>query len=141
VTFTLAALLAICFNGAVINVKASIYTNVGPEVIALRHRLPPEARLVSLGELHHQFVYWYEEHIPMIKRPTTPDEVPADLEYFAMDARRGEVVDLPFDWEQIAILNMDRIDKADPKVFVVVGRRIRASKDDGSGPKREMNSP
>lgn len=141
VTFTLAALLAICFNGAVLNVKASIYANVGPEVIALRHRLPAEARLVSLGELHHQFVYWYEEHIPMIQRPTIPDEVPADLEYFAMDARRGEPVELPFDWEQIATLNMDRIHKADPKVFVLVGRRIRDSKDYRRSLGRDMNSP
>ena len=77
----------------------------------------------------------------MIQKPTTPDEVPADLEYFAMDARRGEPVELPFDWEQIATLNMDRVQKADPKVFVLVGRRIHVSKDNRRSLGRDMNSP
>jgi hypothetical protein len=129
ITFTLASLVAICFNGAVLNAHANIAANVGPEVTALRHRLPPEARLVSFGELHHKFVYWYEKPIPVLHRPAIPDEVPVELEYFAMDARRGETVELPFDWEQIAKVNMDRIHKADPKVFVLVGRRIRDKTD------------
>jgi 4-amino-4-deoxy-L-arabinose transferase-like glycosyltransferase len=125
VTFTIAALLAACFNGPILNATARNMANIGPEVAALRRSLPTEARLVSFGPVFHKFLYWYEDSIPILNMPTTLSDVSDDLEYFAMDVRWGRPPELPFEWEQVAAFNMGRIHKTHPEHTVVVGRRIR----------------
>jgi 4-amino-4-deoxy-L-arabinose transferase-like glycosyltransferase len=125
VTFTIAALVAACFNGPVLNTIAKSTVNIGPEVMALRRSLPATARLVSLGPVYHKFLYWYGETIPILSPPKTLGDVPEDLEYFAVDVRLGQTCDLPFEWESIAEFDMGRTHVAHPKRIVVVGRRIR----------------
>jgi 4-amino-4-deoxy-L-arabinose transferase-like glycosyltransferase len=125
VTFTITSLAAICFNGPVVNATVNVAANIGPEVTAMRDRLPAQARLVSFGPVNHKFVYWYEENIPILPRPQTLDDVPEDLQYFAMDVGPGQSPDLPFEWERIAEFNMERRrDKPNPEITVLVGRRI-----------------
>jgi 4-amino-4-deoxy-L-arabinose transferase-like glycosyltransferase len=124
VTFVLASLLAVFFNGAVMNATVVNAADVGPEVIALRRSLPEGTRLVSFRRLHHKFVYWYEEPIPILPRPRRPHDVPEDLTYFAVNVGRGKDVKLPFAWEEIARFNMDRTRRADPRESVLVGRRL-----------------
>lgn len=63
--------------------------------------------------------------IPIIERPGDEDEVPGDLEYFAINVMRGEKLEFPFRWERVARLNMDRTKKPDPQDSVIVGRRIQ----------------
>jgi hypothetical protein len=126
VTFTITSLIAICFNGPVVNATANIAANIGPEIAAMRDRLPAQARLVSFGPVNHKFVYWYGENIPILPRPETPNDVPDDLQYFAIDVGPGQSVDLPFEWERVAEFNTDRRrDKPNPEITVLVGRRIR----------------
>jgi len=123
--FIIAALLALFFGGAVLNVQVARAENVGPQVIAVRAALPEDAKLVSLRPIHHKFLYWYGRPIPVLSWPKSAANVPGDLEYFAFTATRGKAIDLPFRWERIAELNMDRSRQEDPEVRVVVGRRIR----------------
>ncbi|MHC4219940.1 MAG: ArnT family glycosyltransferase [Planctomycetota bacterium] len=124
VTFALASFLAIMFNGAVLNATAINAAEIGPEVAALRRALPDDVRLVSFRPLHHKFVYWYENPIPIVPRPTGPNNVPEDLTYFADNVSGGKTVKVPFTWEEIARFNMDRTRKDDPRECVVVGRRL-----------------
>jgi hypothetical protein len=124
VTFALAGYLAVFFNGAVLSATATNAADVGPEVAALRRALPDDVRLVSFQPLHHKFVYWYEEPIPILPRPGTRQDVPEDLTYFAANVSRGQTLELPFAWEEIARFTMDRTQRDEPRESVVVGRRI-----------------
>jgi 4-amino-4-deoxy-L-arabinose transferase-like glycosyltransferase len=125
VTFALATLLALCFNGPILNATARSTVNLGPQVLALRRSLPADIRLVSFGPIYHRFLYWYGASIPIVSQPKALTEVPEELEYFALDVLPGRPADLPFAWEQIAQLDMSRTYASHPKRMVVVGRRIR----------------
>jgi len=126
VTFAIASMLAICFNGAIVNAKAKRTENIGPDVVALHRSLPPQAQLVSFGQINEIFVYWYGEPIPILDTPTASGDLPSDLEYFAINVRRGQTVDLPFEWEQVATFSTERKrNHPNPKLIVLVGRRAR----------------
>jgi len=133
-TFAVAVLLALVFNGPALNISAYGSASVGPGVRALRETLPADAELVSFGPLHHKFIYFYGEPIPLLELPATVDDVPAELEYFALSAREGDPLHLPFEWESLARISMDP--KRTPSPLVVVGRRLPATVNDGldSGP-------
>ncbi|MHC4617853.1 MAG: ArnT family glycosyltransferase [Planctomycetota bacterium] len=125
VTFAISSLVAICFNGPVINTATNVAANIGPEITAMRDQLPAQARLVSFGPVNHKFVYWHAKTIPILPKPETLNDVPEDLQYFAINVRPGQTIDLPFKWERIAKFNTDRTrNKPNPEVTVVVGRRI-----------------
>ena len=122
-TFVVAAFLAVFFNGPMLNISAYGSARVGPGVQEVRERIPADARLVSFGPLHQKFIFFYEEPIPIVTLPATADDVPEDLQYFALSATGDDPVHLPFAWEELARLNMDP--KRTPSPMVVVGRRVR----------------
>lgn len=121
-TFALASVVAVCFNGPVHNAAAMTTAEVRPDVIAVRESLPPGTRLVSFGPLHQHFVYWYEDAIPVLDPPTTAEQVPDDVDWFAINEVGGEMDPLPFRWETVARISMDP--KRTPEIVVVVGRRL-----------------
>ena len=118
-----AVTFSIAFTGAGIRVTTYDYANVGPDIVALRESLSAERGLVSFQPLHHKFIYFYEETIPILPWPATAADVPDGVVYFAVDGRRGTEVELPFAWEPVAALNMDRRVSSDPVKSVIVGRR------------------
>ncbi|MFG0284246.1 MAG: ArnT family glycosyltransferase [Phycisphaerales bacterium JB039] len=122
--FCFAAFIAAWFNGPIL--AATIYKAeaIGPQVVAVRDSLPAGAQLISFEPLHHKFVYWYAEPIPILPWPASSADVPADLEYFAFTQLRGHERELPFAWQQLASLNMDRTVQQDPENRVIVGRRL-----------------
>ena len=124
-TVMLASLLAVSFNGAIVNAQAHTMVSIGPQVVAVRDRLPEQRQLVSFGLLHHRFLYYFEERIPVLPWPKTADDVADGLEYFAVNVKRGESIDLPFAWEQVVALNMDRRQSDNPENRIVIGRRIK----------------
>jgi hypothetical protein len=112
---------------AALHINTRKAADVGPQVTALR-QLSSEARLVSFEPLHHKFAYWYQEPVPIPPWPTTPEDLPDDVVYFAMDVSRSgkhQQRELPFTWEPIARLNMDKLKTEDPFDMVVVGQRIK----------------
>lgn len=120
--FLSAASLAVIFNGPVMNATVSKAESIGPDVRAIRELADQQGALVSFGPVHHKFVYWYEDPIPIIDLPTSRDDLPPGTRFFAVDLYQGEWVDLPFDWEQVAVLNMDRTVQEEPEIRVLVGR-------------------
>lgn len=121
-SFLSAAFLGLLFNGPVMNATVYKAEVVGPQVRAIRELAGGPGALISFGPVHHKFVYWYEDEIPIIETPTSRDDLPSDAAYFAVDLYEGEWVDLPFDWEQVAVLNMDRTIQESPEIRVLVGR-------------------
>jgi 4-amino-4-deoxy-L-arabinose transferase-like glycosyltransferase len=137
VIFLSGALVGLLFNGPLINSLAQAAVDVRPDVNSLYHRIPQGARLMSIGPADPQFprvcgrwtrlLYYYPEPIPLVRHPWSAEDVPEDLEYFVIEARRGEPTVLPFEWEEIGRLNMDRIRHDDPENFVLIGRRLQPS--------------
>lgn len=121
--FAIGALLVLLFNGPVLNTLARRAVDVRPNVAALHAGIPEGKRLVSLGRAHPRLVYYYPEPIPIVRRPWSADDVPDDLEYFVIEVDRGESLSLPFEWEELGRLNMDRLKSDDPEDFMVIGRR------------------
>ena len=121
-TVALAAMVAIVFNGPVLNGQAAKRAHVGPEVIALRDSLPPDTQLVSFGTLHHHFIYWYAEHIPVLPIPNHAEDLPEEVVYFAINPSMVKIGALPFAWEEVARLNMDT--NKHPPPIIIVGRRL-----------------
>jgi hypothetical protein len=128
VSFLVGALPALCFNGPVLNTLARSAVDIRPDVAALHRRIPEGSRLVSIGRAHHRLLYYYPEPIPLVRRPWSAEDVPADLEYFVIEAHRGETTALPFEWEEIGRLNMDRTKSDDPEDLAVIGRRALRAK-------------
>ncbi|HUU19036.1 MAG TPA: glycosyltransferase family 39 protein [Sedimentisphaerales bacterium] len=126
VTFAIASMLAICFNGAIVNATARRTENIGPDVIALHRSLSPQTQLVSFGQINEKFVYWYGEPIPILDIPKTSGDLPDDLGYFAINVQRGQTVEMSFEWEQIATFSTERKrNHPNPKLIVLVGRWTR----------------
>ena len=72
----------------------------------------------------HKLVYWWGDPIPI--HPWQPGDDPAGRtfpEYFAITIRNARMPDLPFDYEPIATLNMDRTRSDSPEIYVLVARR------------------
>jgi 4-amino-4-deoxy-L-arabinose transferase-like glycosyltransferase len=123
----LAVLIAAMFNGPVINMLVHNATDPGADVAAVRTELPDDVELVSFGLLHHKFLYWYGEPIRLLPWPTSLDDVPEDIDYFAITVLRGQKRTLPFEWTEVATLNMDRTRSDDPENRVLVARRVPSS--------------
>lgn len=118
-----ACFLALTFGGVRINelVAKSVPSDVQVQEVAAK--LPGDARLVSLGKVHHLFAYYYEQTIPVIPWSQQTKQVP-EFEYFCMN-KRLKPAELPFAWEEIATVNCDRRLQDNPGMQVVVGRRLR----------------
>jgi 4-amino-4-deoxy-L-arabinose transferase-like glycosyltransferase len=127
VTFLAGALVALLFNGPIINSLAQAAVDVRPDVASLYRRIPQGIRLMSIGMAHHRLLYYYPEPIPLVPRPSSAEDVPEDLEYFVIEGYRGEPTILPFEWEEIGRLNMDRNRRDDPRDFVIIGRRLQTN--------------
>jgi 4-amino-4-deoxy-L-arabinose transferase-like glycosyltransferase len=146
VTFVAGALVGLLFNGPILNSLAQAAVDVRPDVVALYRRIPQGARLMSIEPAHPQlpracgrwtrFLYYYPEPIPLVRHPWSAKDVPEDLEYFVIEARRGEPTVLPFEWEEIGRVSMDRNRRDDPENFVLIGRRLRTEPRPWQKPRR-----
>jgi 4-amino-4-deoxy-L-arabinose transferase-like glycosyltransferase len=88
----------------------------------------PENRsvLVSFGPVHSLFLYYYRDPIEERPWPSTPESA-ADVTWFCFDRWGACRPNLPFAWEEVAVINCDRYQCATPECCVVVGRRLPAS--------------
>ncbi|MDZ4686974.1 MAG: glycosyltransferase family 39 protein [Planctomycetaceae bacterium] len=91
---------------------------------AFKTALPDDVRLVSFDRVHHLFVYHLDRKVDVLPWPQTADDLPSDADYFCVDAPGKTRPELPFAWEEVASLPVDRNHHAVPKDRVIVGRRI-----------------
>ena len=119
-----ALFLGVTYAGPWLTVQGRRCEDVAASVAALREELPPGSRLVSFGQLMHTFLFYYPETIDRFELPETLAEVPADLEYFSIHTYKTEPPELPFAWEQIAVVSCDRFQRPVPQDRIYVGRRI-----------------
>lgn len=119
-----------CFMALIVsNVVTDYHVRVSPDtavdVAEVRELLPRGAALVSLDPIHHRFAYHFGKPIGHTAWPKSESALPRDVDFFCFDAPPAVRQAVPFPWEQIAVVSMDRKRRSDPKEFVVIGRPLR----------------
>jgi 4-amino-4-deoxy-L-arabinose transferase-like glycosyltransferase len=121
----LACFMAMTFSGVVSDIRLRRSEQVADAVRQLKETLPPGQPLVSLGgHIHSLFAYHYG--LPFIASrpwPTSDDQV-ADLAYFCFAATGESRPQLPFAWEEVGAISVDRNHHPVPQRVTVVGRRL-----------------
>jgi 4-amino-4-deoxy-L-arabinose transferase-like glycosyltransferase len=89
-------------------------------------KLPSEARLVSFSTIHHLFAFYAADvDGRTIERadPAATDSSHQDWEYFCINSTELPR-QLPFRWEQVATVSVDRNHHEQPKEYVLIGRKL-----------------
>jgi 4-amino-4-deoxy-L-arabinose transferase-like glycosyltransferase len=122
----IAAFLGLAHTGPVLNYVLRRSEDTAGAVAALKQDVLREEGLVSFGPVHHIFAYHYGQTIPRLPWPANEQQVRADSEYFCFspDVQAGR--ELPFAWEQVAIVSCERFRQARPEQRMIVGRRLDA---------------
>jgi 4-amino-4-deoxy-L-arabinose transferase-like glycosyltransferase len=137
----LGGILAFANSGVLVNVKLRGANDIEPSISDIKQRLA-DGKLVSLGRVYHRFAYSFDEPIPQVDWPLAPADLPADVEYFCFDRRPGDTDQsrsgsdarvpfstpgtLPFEWEEVAAIPCDPVQRPVHNRTVVIGRRVRA---------------
>ena len=128
-------------GGILMNVNESRWNDPTSEVEYVRSRIPADTTLFSLTEIEHRFAYYYHTPVVELPWPQSVSDMPADVEYFCFmrhgkdtaDSRmagRGRIIyytsgRLPFAWEELAEVCVDRQPDAKFPAYVVLGRVLR----------------
>lgn len=127
VCVTFALFLGCSYVGPVITSLKQRSGELPRDVATLKATLPADAQLVSFGQVHHAFLYYFHTPVPLCAVPQSASDVPEKVEYFCLDVHGRERPDLPFAWEEVALLPIDRVKRATPREAVLVGRRLSAT--------------
>lgn len=117
------------YVGPVLSFQARMCDDVAGQITELKHQLPPGEQLVSFGRMHHVFLYYYGESIRSLPMPVSEDDVPVDVDYFAIHTHNSEPPLLPFAWQEIDVITCDRYRREQPRVRIHIGRKIGKSLD------------
>jgi hypothetical protein len=138
------AVLAICIvaglaaAGLMINVNAGRWLDPTTDIANLKKQLPANADLVSLSPIEHRFAYYYGDAIAELDWPRALTDLPAGVDYFCFMRQPGDTAaarasgrgrtlyktpgTLPFSWQEVATVCVERAVYDDNPRVVVIGR-------------------
>jgi 4-amino-4-deoxy-L-arabinose transferase-like glycosyltransferase len=117
--------IGLTYTGAVVNTAIRTSEDVGASVARLKQQLPADARLVSLDKTHHRFAWHYREPIPVVPWPADAQSLPEGVTWFCYEQSGPSQKPLPFAWERVAEVSVERNRMEKPWDKVVVGRVLR----------------
>jgi 4-amino-4-deoxy-L-arabinose transferase-like glycosyltransferase len=120
-----AGVIAAIYVGPVLSYLASRCDDIDGQVTQLRSELPPQAKVVSFGQLHHGFLFYFRDPIRIADCPTDTGDF-EEADFFAIHTYRREPPPLPFEWELVEMVSCDRFRKGEPRDRIYVGRRLDA---------------
>ena len=120
----LAGVVAIAYAGIIVNALVYRSANAPAAIAALKNKLPAGTQMASLNGVHHLFAYLYGDPIDLHAWPTQDDP---RIDWFCFSALGDCRGPLPFRWEEVAVISMDRNQHAKPENVVVVGRRLHTA--------------
>jgi 4-amino-4-deoxy-L-arabinose transferase-like glycosyltransferase len=120
----LAGIVAIAYAGIIVNALVYRSANAPAAITALKNKLPAGTQLASLNGVHHLFAYLYGDPIDMHPWPTQDDP---SIDWFCFSALGDCRGPLPFRWQEVAVISMDRNQHDRPENVVVVGRRLNTA--------------
>ena len=126
--------IGVAYCGAAINAVDARERDVAAAVAGARRKLPTDATLVSFGHIDHAFLYHYGAAIP--RRDWPADAAALDADYFCFRARDRERHQLPFEWEEVAVVSLKPSDSTEGRREVVIGRRLPLRTARSRGPQR-----
>ena len=97
-----------------------------------------ESRLVSFDHVHHVFLPYFGDTVPLLPWPETTADLPSDVDYFCVHVGGQEEPQLPFAWEPVASLSVDRNRHKVPEERIVVGRIIHDTEQVASTPQMSV---
>jgi 4-amino-4-deoxy-L-arabinose transferase-like glycosyltransferase len=116
-----ACFMVLTLAGIVTNIRVRRSEDQANAVARLKRLLPAGQRLVSLGHVDALFAYYYRLPIEAVSRQPA-DLAGRGLVYFCLDRYGTGRPALPFAWEEIAVISMERHHCACPLRAVVIGR-------------------
>ena len=125
----LAGAIAVAAGSAVITVgaftdsRAAHANDIEIACAPLRERLPSDATVVGLGEVHSAVRYHLRREVPR-PLPWEKPVVPPGA-YFCFNMYNGVRPALAFEWEEVGVVSVDRFRDRKPECEVLVGRRSR----------------
>ncbi len=128
VVLATACFMVLTFTGLLMNVRIRRSVDQATEVARLKEHLPEGCRLVSYGHTDALFAYYYGRPIDAQAVPAGGNDPPTDAVYFCVNAYGTARPSLPFAWEEVGVVCMDRNRSDAPERFVVVGRTGKGSR-------------
>lgn len=119
-----AGMLGLTFTWILLNSYARSANDPAPAIAEVKQRLFSNRPLHSFGRVDHLFAFHYETPIEYLPVPQSVAEVPADVEYFVLDGGPSPLATLPFDWETVETISLDRNRVDRPQRTVIIGRRL-----------------
>jgi 4-amino-4-deoxy-L-arabinose transferase-like glycosyltransferase len=128
--------------GVLMNVNVARWNNPAAAVARVKQLIGPTTPLVSFTAIDHRFAYFYDAPIAELEWPLDTDDLPLGVDYFCFmrnpavdtaqerEAGRGRTWTttpgtLPFAWEEIATLCVERKLRDRPQVHVVLARVVK----------------
>jgi hypothetical protein len=153
----IAAFAGVAQAGVLINLNIAKWNNPVAAVDLIKE-IVDGTPLVSLTPIDHRFAYLYQKPIMELGWPQAMKDLPQDVEYFcfmrhpadtaqAREAGRGRTWirtpgTLPFAWEEVATLCVERRIREYPQRMLVLGRVVRPRKavvSDATVPQHSIN--
>lgn len=121
----IAGFMGVIVGNLLIDLQIRINPDTETAIARVRQILPQDQQLVSLRPVHHRFAYFYGKPILPLPFPSSAQDVPDDIQYFCFDAAKPEDrAAVPFAWEEVAVISMERRQRPNPQEVVVIGRRL-----------------
>jgi 4-amino-4-deoxy-L-arabinose transferase-like glycosyltransferase len=117
----LAGFVALAYAGIIVNALVYRSSNAPAAIAALKNKLPAGTQMASLNGVHHLFAYLYSDPIDLHPWPSQDDP---RIDWFCFSALGDCRGPLPFRWEEVAVISMDRNQHDKPENVVVIGRRL-----------------
>jgi len=120
-----ATFVGLIYTGPIININRRNLQDVAGAVGRVRARLPANAHLVSFGIVSHKFRHYYGRPIRVVPWSRAAKSLPENVEYFCFDGPASAARHLPWPWEKIGEVPLDRYRQSRSTGHVVtVGRRL-----------------
>jgi Dolichyl-phosphate-mannose-protein mannosyltransferase len=115
--------MGLSYGGAMVNWMVNRSVDTEAAVNELKHRLPANTHLTSVGPLSHLFVFYFHEPITGLDSPEQIDKINPGS-YFCFDLPSETDIRIPFEWTQIAAIPVSRSRTTLPQKIVIVARRL-----------------
>jgi hypothetical protein len=154
---SIAVVAAITASGCMLNMNAARWFDPTQVIAQMKSELPPGTQLASLTPIDHRFAYYYDEPIQELAWPCRFVDLPSDVDYFCFMRHVGDTAEaraagrgrtaystpgtLPFAWEEMQAVSVDRQVATKSATIVVLGRVIRplrAEISDATQPQRRL---
>jgi len=113
--------VAVLITGALTDSRAAYTNDIAVAVAPVSARVPVDAPLVGLGEVSAAVRYHLHREVPR-PLPWEKPVVPPGA-YFCFNMYHGVRPALPFEWEEVGVVSVDRFRDRKPECEVLVGRR------------------